>query len=37
MYLSGAVIMSYNLWRTVRQPSIASEAATPAPALIAAE
>ncbi|OHB36857.1 MAG: cytochrome-c oxidase, cbb3-type subunit I, partial [Phenylobacterium sp. RIFCSPHIGHO2_01_FULL_70_10] len=29
MYLSGAVIMSYNLWRTVRQPSIASEAATP--------
>ena len=37
MYLSGAVIMSYNLWRTVRQPSIASDAATPAPALIPAE
>ncbi len=37
MYLSGAVIMSYNLWRTVRQPSPVSDAATPAPALIPAE
>jgi cytochrome c oxidase cbb3-type subunit I len=40
MYLSGAVIMSYNLWRTTRLPSLASQA-TPAaghaPALIAAE
>jgi cytochrome c oxidase cbb3-type subunit 1 len=37
MYLSGAVIMSYNLWRTVRLPSPVSTAATPAPALIPAE
>ncbi len=40
MYLSGAVIMSYNLWRTVRMPSSAPSAqslAAPAPALIAAE
>lgn len=37
MYLSGALIMSYNLWRTVRLPSPASAAATPAPALIPAE
>jgi hypothetical protein len=32
--------MSYNLWRTIRMPSLASEdaqAAGPAPALIAAE
>ena len=40
MYLSGAVIMSYNLWRTVRMPSSAPSAQSlgaPAPALIAAE
>ena len=37
MYLSGALIMSYNLWRTVRLPSPVSAAATPAPALIPAE
>lgn len=37
MYLAGALIMSYNLWRTVRLPSPASAAATPAPALIPAE
>ncbi|MDO8899926.1 MAG: cytochrome-c oxidase, cbb3-type subunit I [Phenylobacterium sp.] len=37
MYLTGALIMSYNLWRTVRLPSPVSAAATPAPALIPAE
>lgn len=40
MYLSGAVIMSYNLWRTIRMPSSAPSAqslAGPAPALVAAE
>lgn len=43
MFLSGAVIMSYNLWRTIRMPSIASSEselaspAAPAPALVAAE
>jgi cytochrome c oxidase cbb3-type subunit I len=42
MYLAGAVIMSYNLWRTIRLPSLASKAdaelaAAPAPALLAAE
>jgi cytochrome c oxidase cbb3-type subunit 1 len=30
MYLAGAVIMSYNLWRTIRMPSaVSSELATP--------
>jgi cytochrome c oxidase cbb3-type subunit 1 len=39
MFLSGAVIMSYNLWRTVRMPSPAPATANdgPAPALVAAE
>ncbi len=43
MFLGGAVIMSYNLWRTIRMPSIASSEselahpAAPAPALVAAE
>lgn len=40
MYLSGAVIMSYNLWRTIRMPSSAPSAQSlsgPAPALVAAE
>jgi cytochrome c oxidase cbb3-type subunit 1 len=39
MYLGGAVIMSYNLWRTIRMPSAvqAPAAAAPAPALQAAE
>lgn len=42
MYLSGAVIMSYNLWRTVRMPSPAqaeleTPVATPTPAMLAAE
>src|SRR6185436_20824243 len=41
MYLAGAVIMSYNLWRTVRMPSSAAaeqqSAPAPAPALMAAE
>jgi len=42
MYLGGAVIMSYNLWRTIRLPSPATSAlatpvATPTPALAAAE
>ncbi|WP_374470017.1 cytochrome-c oxidase, cbb3-type subunit I [Phenylobacterium sp.] len=41
MYLSGAVIMSYNLWRTIRMPSSAvadaQSTATPAPAMLAAE
>ncbi|HVI33561.1 cytochrome-c oxidase, cbb3-type subunit I [Phenylobacterium sp.] len=43
MFLAGAVIMSYNLWRTIRMPSIASSEselaspAAPAPALVAAE
>ncbi|WP_371130389.1 cytochrome-c oxidase, cbb3-type subunit I [Phenylobacterium sp.] len=39
MYLSGALIMSYNLWRTIRMPSRApdAQAAGPAPALVAAE
>ena len=36
MYLAGAVIMSYNLWRTVKLPSPVSQA-DPAPALIPAE
>jgi len=40
MYAAGAVIMSYNLWRTVRMPSPekadAQAAGTPAPALAAA-
>jgi cytochrome c oxidase cbb3-type subunit 1 len=39
MYLSGAVIMAYNLWRTIRMPSLAqsdAEAAGPAaPAAVA--
>jgi len=43
MFLAGAVMMSYNLWRTIRMPSIASSEselaspAAPAPALVAAE
>jgi len=41
MYLSGALIMIYNLWRTVLMPSVAkatpSLAAPPEPALLAAE
>jgi cytochrome c oxidase cbb3-type subunit 1 len=39
MFLSGAVIMSYNLWRTVRMPgSVPSKASDgPAAALVAAE
>jgi cytochrome c oxidase cbb3-type subunit 1 len=42
MYLAGAVIMSVNLWRTIRMPSAATSAlatavATPTPALAAAE
>jgi len=42
MYLGGAVIMSYNLWRTIRLSSTATSAlaipvATPTPALLAAE
>ncbi len=39
MYLAGALIMSYNLWRTIRMPSQApvAQAAGPAPALVAAE
>ena len=42
MYLGGAAIMSYNLWRTIRSPSAAPAAlatpiATPTPALAAAE
>ncbi len=33
MYLSGAVIMAYNLWRTIRMPSatqVEADAAAPA-------
>jgi cytochrome c oxidase cbb3-type subunit I len=40
MYLSGAVIMAYNLWRTIRMESRATDAQAlggPAPALVAAE
>ena len=40
MFLAGAVIMSYNLWRTVRMPSSAPSAQSlsgPAPALVAAQ
>ncbi|WP_300574604.1 cytochrome-c oxidase, cbb3-type subunit I [Phenylobacterium sp.] len=37
MYLSGALIMSYNLWRTIRLPSPVSQTAVTAPALIPAE
>ena len=41
MYLGGAVIMSYNLWRTIRMPSaiqaLAAPVATLTPALAAAE
>ncbi len=38
MFLSGAVLMSYNLWRTIRMPSAAAPAATPvAPRLQPAE
>jgi cytochrome c oxidase cbb3-type subunit 1 len=38
MYLSGALIMSYNMWRTIRMPRAASAQAdgTPAPRLIQA-
>jgi cytochrome c oxidase cbb3-type subunit 1 len=37
MYLSGAAIMSYNLWRTIRMPSVNTLAAPTAPVLIPAE
>jgi cytochrome c oxidase cbb3-type subunit 1 len=42
MFLSGAVIMAYNVWRTIRMPSQASEPAATAqgpatPAIVAAE
>jgi cytochrome c oxidase cbb3-type subunit 1 len=40
MFLAGAVIMSYNLWRTIRMPSQAPSAQSlsgPAPALVAAQ
>jgi len=40
MFLAGAVIMSYNLWRTIRMPSLAPSAQSlsgPAPALVAAQ
>ncbi|TAJ73597.1 MAG: cytochrome-c oxidase, cbb3-type subunit I [Phenylobacterium sp.] len=40
MYLSGALIMAYNLWRTIRLPSAQaapSPAELPTPALMAAE
>jgi cytochrome c oxidase cbb3-type subunit 1 len=42
MFLSGAVIMIYNLWRTIRMPGLAQAdrhgaAAAPAPLQIAAE
>ena len=42
MFLAGALIMSYNLWRTIRMPSPAKSEletpiAAPAPALMAAE
>jgi cytochrome c oxidase cbb3-type subunit 1 len=41
MFLSGAVIMAYNVWRTIRMPSQASEQAAAegpaAPAIVAAE
>ncbi len=40
MFLAGAVIMSYNLWRTTRMPSQAPSAQSlggPAPALVAAQ
>jgi len=40
MFLAGAVIMSYNLWRTIRMPSSAPSAQSlsgPAPALVAAQ
>ena len=36
MYLAGAGIMAFNLWRTVKSPSIKSSAPTVAPNLIAA-
>jgi cytochrome c oxidase cbb3-type subunit 1 len=38
MYLGGALIMSYNLWRTIRMPRAASVQAdaTPAPRLLLA-
>jgi cytochrome c oxidase cbb3-type subunit 1 len=35
MYLSGTLIMTYNLWRTAHMPSVAmseTEASRPAPA-----
>jgi cytochrome c oxidase cbb3-type subunit 1 len=41
MYLAGALIMSFNLWRTIRMPSSAQAqlpaGSSPAPALLAAE
>ena len=37
MYLAGAIIMSYNLWRTVRMPGSATETSAAAkPALASA-
>ena len=37
MYLSGALIMSFNIWRTIRMPSVSTEPqAFGAPALLAA-
>jgi len=41
MFLSGTLIMSYNLWRTIRMPSVPNSAAVPAttiePQLLPAE
>ena len=39
MFLSGAMIMSYNLWRTIRMPSVQTQTAGIglAPAAVAAE
>ncbi len=37
MYLSGAAIMTYNVWRTIRMPSTETLAAPTAPILIPAE
>jgi cytochrome c oxidase cbb3-type subunit 1 len=41
MFLSGTIIMSYNLWRTIRMPSVPNSAAVPAttiePRLLPAE
>ena len=41
MFLSGTLIMSYNLWRTIRMPSVPNSSAVPAttiaPQLLPAE